>query len=408
MANLASLFQVAEAPQSTSTVTDRVRDIEEDGPLLLELRTENGAVYLRPSRWQRLRLQWTFRHFHVLSPQVLSRADRRLIKKLSRSAVVTPALPVASKAIFGVIEKARSRPPASANRVVTLRPAPAARQGFLAKPETPALPSPVLSLDLKRKETKALPGGTKTTGVGDLPFRQWRDLGALAAVGLVVILASVYRAPLLSTTAKMWNPRTPIEHAANNIKPPALLPPAISPRLVSPTAVWLAKTEKPRPWIAPLIAPPTPGPALAAQAPATAEEGMGQSTGSVTSSKAPALDTIPELAPAAPSAASARRFVAELPQGYFAHPFVSDSNPVGELQLKALIGADGSVKEVTVLSGSPELAEAGVRAVRKWHYSPYLVQGSPVEVETQIKMSFFGPDAVSIASVANGSTSQSK
>jgi hypothetical protein len=408
MANLASLFQVAEAPQSTSTVTDRVSDIEEDGPLLLELRTENGAVYLRPSRWQRLRLQWTFRHFHVLSPQVLSRADRRLIKKLSRSAVVTPALPVASKAIFGVIEKARSRPPASANRVVTLRPAPAARQGFLAKPETPALPSPVLSLDLKRKETKALPGGTKTTGLGDLPFRQWRDLGALAAVGLVVILASVYRAPLLSTTAKMWNPRTPIEHGANNIKPPAPLSRAISPRLVSPTAVWLAKTEKPRPWITPLIAPPTPGPALAAQAPATAEEGMGQSKASVTSSKAPALDAIPELAPAAPSAASARRFVAELPQGYFAHPFVSDSNLVGELQLKALIGADGSVKEVTVLSGSPELAEAGVRAVRKWHYSPYLVQGSPVEVETQIKMSFFGPDAVSIASVANGSTSQSK
>jgi hypothetical protein len=51
---------------------------------------------------------------------------------------------------------------------------------------------------------------------------------------------------------------------------------------------------------------------------------------------------------------------------------------------------------VTVLSGSPKLAEAGMRAVRQWHYSPYLVTGQPVEVETQIKMSFFGPDAVSI------------
>ena len=58
------------------------------------------------------------------------------------------------------------------------------------------------------------------------------------------------------------------------------------------------------------------------------------------------------------------------------------------------------------MSGSPGLAEAGVRAVRQWRYSPYLVQGSPVEVETQIKMSFFGPDAVSIASVASESTSQ--
>ena len=73
-----------------------------------------------------------------------------------------------------------------------------------------------------------------------------------------------------------------------------------------------------------------------------------------------------------------------------------------------MIGADGSVKEVTVLSGSPGLAKAGVRAVRQWRYSPYLVQGSPVEVETQIKMSFFGPDAVSITSVAKESTSQAK
>ena len=288
MANLASLFQVPEAPQSASTVTNRPGDI--DGAQLLELRTENGAVYLRPSRWQRIRLQWIFRHFHVLSPQVLSRADRRLIKKLSRSAVVTPSLPVASNAILGVIEKARSKPPVPANRVVTLRPAAAAKQAFVAKPEIPALPSPVLSLDPKRKETKTLPGDN------DLPFQQWRDLGALAAVGLVVIVASVYRAPLVSSTFKMWNPGTPIEHVANNIKPPALRSPAISPLLVSPTAVWLTRSERPRPWIEPLI-----------------EEGVGQSLAAsgVSGSKAPALDTvpdtIPEPTPAAPSAASARR-----------------------------------------------------------------------------------------------------
>jgi outer membrane biosynthesis protein TonB len=205
----------------------------------------------------------------------------------------------------------------------------------------------------------------------------------------------------------VWNPRTPIEHAANNIKLPDLHPPAIRPLLVSPAAAWLANTEKPKRW----IAPPPLEPELAPQAPAL-EEGVGQSTGagSVSGSTAPGLDTVPDTipAPAAPSAASAWRFVAELPPGYFAHPVVSDRNLVGELQLKALIGADGSVKEVTVLSGSRKLAQAGMRAVRQWHYSPYLVQGSPVEVETQIKMSFFGPDAVSIASVAKGSTSQPK
>jgi hypothetical protein len=94
--------------------------------------------------------------------------------------------------------------------------------------------------------------------------------------------------------------------------------------------------------------------------------------------------------------------VSELPQGHFAHPVVSRHNLVGELQLRALIGPDGLVKNVTVLSGDPKLAEAGMRAVRQWHYAPYQVLGNPVEVETQIKMNFFGEDAVSVASVATG------
>jgi len=377
MANPASIFQVPEEPKSASAASDRLRDIEEDDAQFLELRTENGAVYLRPSGWQRIRLQWTFRHFHVLSPQVLSRADKRLIEKLSQSAVVTPALPVSSKAVLGVVETVRSKAPASANRVVTLRPSLPAKHVFLAKPPARDLPSSDLPAVLKR-ETR-LPGGTRAS------FQQWRALGVLAAVGFIVILASVYLGPLFSSTVQMWNPRTStaIEHAANNTKPDPHSP-ILSPVLISPAAAWLPFAGRPKPWIAP--------------------------SGSVSGSTGAALDTapgtIPEPASAVPSAASARRFVAELPPGYFAHPVVSGSNPVGELQLKALIGADGSVKEVTVLSGSPGLAKAGVRAVRQWRYSPYLVQGSPVEVETQIKMSFFGPDAVSITSVAKESTSQ--
>jgi hypothetical protein len=378
MANPASsLFQVPEEPQSASSVTDRLGDIKDDDAQLLELRTENGAVYLRPSGWQRIRLQWTFRHFHVLSPQVLSRADKRLIEKLSHSAVVTPALPVSSKAVLGVVEAVRSKAPASANRVVTLRPATAAKHVFPAKPPAGDLPSSDLPTVLKR-ETR-LPGGTKAS------FQQWKALGVLAAVGFIVILASAYLGPLFSSTVQMWNPRAPIEHAANNTKPDPHSP-TLSPLLISPAAAWLPFAGRPKPWIVP----------------------SGSVRGSTGAGLDTVPDTIPEPAPAVPSAASARRFVAELPPGYFAHPVVSGSNPVGELQLKALVGADGSVKEVTVLSGSPGLAKAGVRAVRQWRYSPYLVQGSPVEVETQIKMSFFGPDAVSIASVAKESTSQPK
>ena len=113
-------------------------------------------------------------------------------------------------------------------------------------------------------------------------------------------------------------------------------------------------------------------------------------------SLASAPDTIIERAPIT----SVPLLVSELPQGHFAHPVVSEPNLVGELKLKALIGADGRVKQVTVLSGNPKLAAVGMRAVRQWRYAPYQVLGSPVEVETQIKMNFFGEDAISVASVA--------
>jgi Gram-negative bacterial TonB protein C-terminal len=404
MTKAGSLLQSLEEPQSASTVTNRLRNSEENGSQLLELRTEAGAVYVCPSRWQRVRLQWTFRHFHVLPPQVLSRRDQRLIEKLSQSAVVTPSLPVASKTVFGVVEKVRSKQPASAPRVVTLRTEAAATPAFLAKAEIAELPSPDLSVVVKQRETREAPGGPKKGG--DVPFEQWGALSALAAVGITVILASVYGAPLFSTTGQMRNPRalsTLTKHAA-----PDLHPTATRPLPVSPATASLPNAEKPKR----RVAPPPPEPMVAQQEPAPPPAGgSDESIDAKGGSRSPVPifdmvpDTIPEPAPVVPSATPERLFVAELPQGHFAHPEV-ERDLVGELQLKALIGADGSVKEVTVLSGSPKLAQAGIQAVRQWHYSPYQVLGRPVEVETQIKMSFFGQDAVSIASVANGPTSQ--
>jgi len=80
---------------------------------------------------------------------------------------------------------------------------------------------------------------------------------------------------------------------------------------------------------------------------------------------------------------------------------------VGNVDLRAPIGADGTVKEVTVLSGNPKLVEAGIRAVRRWRYRPHEVLGHPVEVETDIKISFLGQDAVSISS-PNAATADEK
>jgi len=60
-----------------------------------------------------------------------------------------------------------------------------------------------------------------------------------------------------------------------------------------------------------------------------------------------------------------------------------------------VIATDGRVKEIHVLSGNRILAEAAVQAVRFWHYTRHELNGSAVEAETSVIISFHG-DAVSI------------
>ncbi len=56
----------------------------------------------------------------------------------------------------------------------------------------------------------------------------------------------------------------------------------------------------------------------------------------------------------------------------------------GTVLLDAVIGTDGSVKELTVASGPNELRQSATDAVHTWKYKPYLLNGNPVEVETTI------------------------
>jgi len=60
----------------------------------------------------------------------------------------------------------------------------------------------------------------------------------------------------------------------------------------------------------------------------------------------------------------------------------------GRVVLEAIIGTDGTVQNLKVVSGPDELQQAAVDAVRSWHYRPYLVNGKPVEVHTTVNVIF--------------------
>jgi TonB family protein len=56
----------------------------------------------------------------------------------------------------------------------------------------------------------------------------------------------------------------------------------------------------------------------------------------------------------------------------------------GEVVLDAVIGKDGKVENLNVVSGPPMLQSSSIEAVRQWIYKPFLLNGDPVEVRTSI------------------------
>jgi periplasmic protein TonB len=69
-------------------------------------------------------------------------------------------------------------------------------------------------------------------------------------------------------------------------------------------------------------------------------------------------------------------------------PLAKAARVSGAVELEAVIGTDGRLKEVRVTSGNPLLAPAALQAVKQWVYRPTFLNGDPVEVSTTIVVNF--------------------
>lgn len=69
-------------------------------------------------------------------------------------------------------------------------------------------------------------------------------------------------------------------------------------------------------------------------------------------------------------------------------PLAKQARIMGVVKLQAVINADGTMKNLAVISGHPLLIPAALEAVRQWVYAPTLLNGEPVEVVTQIDVNF--------------------
>jgi TonB family protein len=60
----------------------------------------------------------------------------------------------------------------------------------------------------------------------------------------------------------------------------------------------------------------------------------------------------------------------------------------GVVEIEAIIGVDGKVKNPKIVKGNPMLTKAAIDAVMQWTYKPAMLNGKPVESPVQIKLNF--------------------
>jgi TonB family protein len=74
----------------------------------------------------------------------------------------------------------------------------------------------------------------------------------------------------------------------------------------------------------------------------------------------------------------------------------------GTVRFNAIVGKDGSIKNLTLVSGHPLLVQPAQEAARQWRYQPTLLNGEPAEVQTQIDLNFTLADGGQGAGVGGG------
>ena len=119
----------------------------------------------------------------------------------------------------------------------------------------------------------------------------------------------------------------------------------------------------------------------------------------------PAPPIISALPPPPPAAASdslpqrirvggnvaARSLIAKVDPVY--PPLGPHARIQGTVHFAAIIGTDGRVLNLQLIGGHPLLVQAAQHAVKQWLYEPTLLNGTPVEVVTQIDVQFTLPAA---------------
>jgi TonB family protein len=305
--------------------------------VLVALESGQGVIYAPASGWDRVYLLWTFRNFHSLPQTVLNPRQQQLIGSLYRGASQRPAPESDDAVVIGRIED--FNPSSLAARPASKTKADALGQG---QPFYARLTHNRVTLKVGAGALVAIIAILAWHKLGAQPVSHWSTSAAVAQP------SDIAQAPIVKELAP----------ASLNINAP------------SDPAGDAGKREP----------GDMAGKVLTADRHTTAAHQVIMASPSI-----------------AESAADQPRIrISGRPQK-LVYPVCPGTRVRGKVSLQAVVGYDGAVSRVRVLTGDRVLAAAAVKAVRQWRYEPFPGAAQRQERETDISVSFISHEVVAVS-----------
>jgi len=330
--------------------------------------TPSGLVAVELSFWQRLYLLWTFRNFRRLSLRLLNSRQAALVNAVANNpSTVAPHYD--PSLVIGIVE--------NFSLPLVKKEAPQSAEIAVAAPLQVQQPS--------REEMPALEAETLETRGPFRPRIIWPTLSrsnlATAAGLLLLCIGSIIAWHRIDAVAgsEAHNRTHPIEATTSSNFPQVREASAVAGSSAFPAALSRKTTSRE---FAGLVNTRMEAPELMKPASPVAAISRGHGL------KNP--DSTPMLAPQ-------NEIQASRPPLRSVYPDYSGLEARGVVALTAEVDSEGVVRSVRVVRGSRALAAPAVRAIRQWRYSPYLKNGQSVPTETNVVISVFSDDAISMS-----------
>jgi TonB family protein len=397
-------------------------------PLLLDklesgivaLETEYGPIYVQPSGWERLYLLWTFRHFNSLPLVTLNSRQRRLVERLPRCSAHNAWGTLDRMQVIGTVEGATT-PSFS-------KPLPKETTAIARTSEDPSVPEALpAAVPANLYENSDAQGKISRTPAAPVVARR-RGHSRIALILATGVLCAIFaitawhrlRPAETSNAADVQIPNhvpesalaeTNIQGNANESPTQASMHDGVQPDInpVNQTVDVVTSLPSASAVAVPEQTVEMPAAIASAKASDTAKIPEASLKPRLNPAQNPGQNKEKSLLAGIPTAGmreETQRIQFAGPPRKLIYPDYPETSARGKVILKAVIGADGRVREVNIVSGNKVLSAAAARAIRQWRYDPFYKNGEAMERETNVGVLFVAADVISLSFPSGSSIAQ--